>query len=77
MEKKEIGLMPKEDRLLKYLRKHKKGITSLDAIEKLGDTRLSATIFELRKRYTILDEWINVVNRFGEDVRVKRYFIVE
>ena len=70
-------MTPKAERLLKYLREHKKGITSLEAIEKLGDTRLSATIFILREKFAILDEFITVVNRYGEEVRVKRYFIVE
>lgn len=43
-------MTPKEERILTYLRKHKKGITSLDAINKLGETRLSATIYLLRQK---------------------------
>ena len=76
-EKLDLSLTPKAQRLLKHLKKHKGGITSLQAIEKLGDTRLSATIYELRQKYCVLDEWITVTNRYGEEVQVKRYFLVE
>ena len=76
-EKLDLSLTPKAQRLLKHLKKHKGGITSLQAIEKLGDTRLSATIYELRQKYCVLDEWITVTNRYGEEVKVKRYFLVE
>lgn len=72
-----LGLTPKAQRLLKHLKKHKGGITSLQAIDKLGDTRLSATIYELRQKYCVLDEWITVTNRYGDEVKVKRYFLVE
>ena len=71
-------MTPKEERLLAYLRKHRRGITSLDAINKLGETRLSATIYLLRQRgFQILDTYETSQNRYGEDTRFKRYILSE
>ena len=71
-------MTPKEERLLTYLRKNKKGITSLDAINKLGDTRLSATIYLLRQRgFQILDTYETSQNRYGENTHFKRYVLSE
>ena len=50
-------------------------ITSLEAIQKLGETRISARIFELKdKGVPIASEYIKVTNRFGESRNVKKYF---
>jgi len=41
----------------------------------LGETRISARIFELKERgVKIAWEWINVSNRYNESRRVKKYF---
>lgn len=63
------------ERTIKYLKKNK-SITSKDAFVELGNTRLSATIFELRQ-----DGW-NIVNvkeqeknRFGENTSYVRYVL--
>lgn len=62
--------------VLSYIEENK-GITSLEAINKLGNTRLSGTIYDLRKEgFEFATEWIKVNNRFGELVRVKRYFLI-
>ena len=51
-------------RLLDYLKNYG-SITSLEAIRDLGNTRLSATIFTLRKNGYIIDsEIIKVKTRF-------------
>lgn len=51
-------------------------ITSIQAITDLGETRLSARIFELRRMgVEISFEWLNVTNRYGESRRVKRYIL--
>jgi hypothetical protein len=69
--------MNKEERLLEYLEKNP-GITSLDAIYELGDTRLSATIFNLRNSgYNIQDIWKQEKNRYGKDTRFKFYHLVK
>ena len=63
-------------RLLEYLKKHKT-ITSLQAIRDLGNTRLSATIFELRKDgYTIDSTDIPVPNRWGTKTMVAQYKLI-
>lgn len=52
------------------------GITTLQANRQLGETRLSARIFELKEKgVNICDEWVSVKNRYGEPRRVKNYFI--
>lgn len=72
-----MKLSPKEERCLKYLKNHK-GITSLDAINKLGDTRLSATVFGLREKgFAVLDIWEEDTNRYGDTVRYKRYYLIK
>jgi len=51
-------------------------ITTLQAFVDLGETRLSARIFELRDMgLDVRDENIKVSNRFGEKRRVKKYWI--
>lgn len=51
-------------------------ITTLQACNDLGETRLSARIFELKhKGVNISWEWISVKNRYGEERKVKRYWI--
>ena len=63
----------KEQRLMRYLSDYGT-ITSIEAIAELGDTRLAATICDLRKKgYNIVDTWEERVNRYGETVRFKRY----
>lgn len=52
------------------------GITSMEAFKALGVTRLSAIIFELRKKgYYITSEESIVKNRFGANVRIARYYL--
>ena len=63
-------------RLLEYL-KENETITSLQAIRDLGNTRLSATIFELRKDgYNITSKDIPVSNRWGGTTMVAEYELI-
>lgn len=59
----------------KYLEKHKKGITSLEAIERFGATRLSGIIWKLRNKYgmNIVVDRKNVVTRYGTTSSVAVY----
>lgn len=51
-------------------------ITTLDAIEMYGMTRLSAVIYNLKKDgYKFKDKWIKVENRQGKQVEVKAYVL--
>ena len=63
-------------RLLRYLETHKRGITAVDAYEKLGIARLSARICDLRSRgNNISTYWETGANRYGEEVRYGRYYL--
>ena len=74
-ELKNINLDTTQQRVFDYIWNNG-SITSLDAINQLGETRLSARIFELKEKGVPIDhEWIKVKNRWGEDRRVKKYFI--
>lgn len=63
-----------KDRLLDYFKNHG-SITSLEAIQDLGNTRLSATIHTLRHedKYIIYSDMVEVPNRFGGTTKVARY----
>lgn len=62
--------------VLKYMQTHK-GITSIQAIEKFGATRLSDIIFRLRKEgYEIETESITTKNRYGHVVTYAKYSLV-
>lgn len=63
-------------RVRDYLRKNN-GITQLEATHKLGITRLSAVVFDMKKEGYVIDgEMIDVINRFGEKTRVMRYTMI-
>lgn len=66
--------MTQKEAILRHLKMFR-GITSFEAFTEYGTTRLSAVIFSLRKHYIIDDEWIERTNRFGEQVRFKRYIL--
>lgn len=53
-------------------------ISSMEAFAELGVTRLSAKIFNLRKRgYNIVSEQAYTINRYGSTVRFVRYRLEE
>ena len=60
-------------RVLQYIDENG-SITPLDALRELGVMRLSAVIFELRRRgHDIITTMITVKNRFGEPARIACY----
>lgn len=64
-------------RLLSYLKKYK-NITSLEAIRDLGNTRISATIFTLRKEgYNIVSKMIKVPTRWNTTTEVAQYTLIK
>lgn len=65
-----------ENRVLNYMLEFG-SITMKQAFEDLGCTRLSEYIRRLRTRMTIEDEIITGINRYGEKVFWKKYFIKE
>ena len=63
-------------RLLDYLREHD-SITSLEAIRDLGNTRLSASIFNLKRDgYVFKTQNVTVPNRWGSTTTVAQYTLV-
>lgn len=67
--------MTREQRVLDYLERNGT-ITSIEAFERLGVSRLSAAIFVLKKRgYNIGKTMVKVKNRYGDDCYVARYFL--
>lgn len=49
-------------------------ITSMEAFELYGATRLSAIIFELRRKgFNISNEWLETTDRYGSTIRFVRY----
>ena len=63
-------------RILEHLKKSG-SITSMEAFQLFGITRLSARIKELRdKGYDIRTLMIDSVNRYGEDVRYGKYVLM-
>ena len=72
---KKLILDKTQQRVFDFINEHE-AITTLQANQELGETRLSARIFELKaKGVNIQSEWLPVKNRYGENRRVKRYFI--
>ena len=67
----------KTEKVLNHLEEYKT-ITSLEAIELYGATRLSAIIFNLRKRgYNIITEDLPFVDRFGTKSHYGKYILIE
>lgn len=71
----EIKLSKAQQRVFDYMVKFG-SITTLQAFVDLGESRLSAMVFELKKKgVNISGERIEVKNRFGEKRWVKKYMI--
>lgn len=58
--------------VLKHLKKYR-SITSLDAYDLFGATRLSAIIFELRKMYRINTKNETIEDRYGRPCTYAKY----
>lgn len=64
-----------KNRVLQYLKAHG-SITSMDAINCFGATRLSAVIFDLRRDgWNIETEFEEGRSRFGDKTRYGRYHL--
>lgn len=68
--------MTNKDRVLDYMKRFG-SITSLDAFQDLGNTRLSASIWTLihKDGVDICSITETAKNRFGEDTHYSRYYI--
>lgn len=65
-----------KNRILNYIIEFG-SITTRQAFEDLGCTRLSEYIRQLREEMEIDDEIVSGINRYGEKVYWKRYFLKE
>ena len=66
--------MTQEARALRYFQTHKKGLTALDFLYKLGIYRASDVVYKLRKEgHDIRTDYVNVKNRYDEVCRVAYY----
>lgn len=75
MKKTEVVLNTTQQRVFDYITEFG-SITSLQAFVDLGESRLSARVWELKDKGIKIDsEMIEVENRFHEKRHVKRYFI--
>lgn len=55
-----------------------KELTSFEAFEEYGITRLSAAIYILRNNgLDIRDKWVYCINRYGKYVKYKAYYLVK
>tara|TARA_R110000744_G_scaffold205030_11_gene323806 strand:- start:432 stop:668 length:237 start_codon:yes stop_codon:yes gene_type:complete len=67
-------MMGHKERLVKYFTQEKPRITSLEATYDLGNTRLAATIFNLRDEgFNIESTQKRVPTRWGNEVVVTEY----
>lgn len=67
--------MTKTQAVLQWLQSNA-SISSMEAIENFGATRLSAIIFNLRRRgYDIETVMVDGRDRFGNNVRYARYYL--
>lgn len=68
--------MNKTRLILEHL-KNNEGITSIQAFELYGATRLSAVIFNLRKYgYIIQNDWKTGKDRYGNSCRFVQYKLI-
>ena len=69
-------MMTHKERVLRFMQDFG-SITSLEAIKEFGNTRLSASIWQLRHKDGIEIDSITETskNRYGEDTHFSRYFI--
>lgn len=70
--------MNKTNKVIEHLKLHG-SITSLEAIELYGATRLSAIIYNLRYHYNmnIVSERVDFTDRFGSKSSYAKYVLVE
>jgi hypothetical protein len=64
--------MTQYDIVLRHLQEHDT-ITTWEAIQEYGCTRLSEYIRQIRLDFIVDDEWIDFVNRYGMKSKYKKY----
>ena len=74
-----MSKVTQKQRVLDAMRNHKtKSISPWYAIQHLGNTRLAATIFQLKKDgHTISSVTETGTNKFGDTIKYARYFLIQ
>lgn len=74
-----MSKVTQKERVLTAMRNHStKSISPWYAFNHLGNTRLAATIFDLKKDGHIIDSTIETgTNRFGDTIRYSRYTLIQ
>lgn len=62
-----------KQRIIDYIERFG-SITTKEAYDDLGCTRLSEYIRQIRLERPVLDEWIKGTNRFGEKTSYKKFY---
>lgn len=65
-----------KERIISYMREFG-SITTYNAFIDLGCSRLSEYIRQIRLTHKVSDEWVYTLNRYGEKVKYKRYWLEE
>lgn len=65
-----------KERIISYMREFN-SITTYNAFIDLGCSRLSEYIRQIRLTHKVNDEWVYTINRYGEKVKYKRYWLEE
>lgn len=69
--------LSQKDRIINYIREFG-SITSWEAYQELGIMQLGARIDQLQKDgYAFVTEWGIEKNRYGEDIKFKRYYLAD
>ena len=69
--------MTQNQRVLQYMMDNG-SITQIQALNDLGVMRLASRISDLRRMGVAIDSRVDKVkNRYGEECRIKRYFVVK
>lgn len=63
-----------EERIVRFC-KDNGSITGWQAMKELGIMRLASRIHDMRSKYSITDIWVDDINRYGDKVRYKKYFV--
>lgn len=64
------------ERIINYMQEFG-SITTFNAFIDLGCTRLSEYIRQIKETHKVNDEWITTINRYGEKIKYKRYWLEE
>lgn len=64
------------ERIINYMKEFG-SITTYNAFIDLGCSRLSEYIRQIKQEYKVGCEWVATVNRYGESVKYKRYWLEE